>query len=167
MNKISFKKPSLFLSVRTKLLWFFLFVFSLLKNTVLITSFTEQGFWVMSISSFRWLDHRFYGNFCFEAKALSITIKVRLLARTDSNKIEVTGSQLALFISFSWPQNVATVQFWPSSLIQESFCISYDFDASFFKCHVIIRSCFVEKLPKIAWPGHLTRKSSIHQTPKA
>ena len=96
-TKISFKKPSLFLSVRKKLLWFFLFVFSLLKNTVLITSFTEQGFWVMSISSFRWLDHRFYGNFCFEAKALLITIKVRLLAHTDSDKIDVTGSQLALF----------------------------------------------------------------------
>lgn len=44
----------------------------------------------MTRSSFLW-------QFLFEAKALSINIKVRLLTHTDSNKIEVTGCQLALF----------------------------------------------------------------------
>ena len=72
----------------------------------------------MSISSFRWLDHRFCGNFCFEAKAL-LSIKVRFLAHIDSNKIEVSGSQLALFnqVHIADPKMSQTVQFWPSSLI--------------------------------------------------
>ena len=43
----------------------------------------------MTRSSFLW-------QFLFEAKVLSISIKVRLLTHTDSNKIEVTGCQVPI-----------------------------------------------------------------------